>query len=269
VNWSGGAEPDGHAALLSYREWLLAESSSKTSGAIINGDDWGADAFTTGRIFDCVKAGAVSAVSAMVYMQDSEGAADVARDNRIDAGLHLNLTTHLSASRVPQPLSLHQERVASYLGRSRMSRYTYHPGLATSFRYVVASQIDEFLRLYGGPLPRVDGHHHMHLCANVMVARLLPPGIVIRRNFSFARGEKSSLNRVARRSYDSLLSRRYRMVDAFVTLAPVEPRTRLRGLFSRACRESVEIETHPIQPDEYEFLTRGGLFAFARRRVHE
>ena len=55
----------------------------------MNADDWGRDLQTSQMMHDCVRLGAVSSVSAMVFMADSERAAD-APEERIDAGLHLN-----------------------------------------------------------------------------------------------------------------------------------------------------------------------------------
>ena len=72
---------------------------------IVNADDWGRDAETTDRIFECVVPGAVSSVSAMVFMQDSERAAGIAREHGIEAGLHLNFTTPFSAPGTPAPLA--------------------------------------------------------------------------------------------------------------------------------------------------------------------
>ena len=250
------------ARLAAYREWASRVQKPSAACAIINADDWGASVHTTDRILDCVRIGSVSAVSGMVFMTDSERAADIACAHGIDAGLHLNLTTAFSAAGLPRLLAEHQHAVALHLRRSRFSRYVYHPGLTRSFDYVVTSQFEEFLRLYGDQPQRVDGHHHMHLCANVIMGRLLPRGLIIRRNFSFAHGEKSCVNRSARRCYDSLLSRRYRMVDALVALRPIRPSDRLAGIFSRACRESVEIETHPANADEYDFLTGNQVFQF-------
>src|SRR5213594_3601887 len=68
---------------------------------ILNADDWGRDRGTTGRILDCALRGAVSSVSAMVFMEDSERAAAIARERGIDAGLHLNFTTSFSAEGCP------------------------------------------------------------------------------------------------------------------------------------------------------------------------
>src|SRR5271167_1397805 len=57
---------------------------------IINADDWGRDHETTERTLRCILRGAVSSVSAMVFMGDSERAAAIAKENAIHAGLHLN-----------------------------------------------------------------------------------------------------------------------------------------------------------------------------------
>jgi hypothetical protein len=37
-------------------------------------------------------------------------------------------------------------------------------------------------------------------------------------------------------------------------LPPLEPASRLQGIFSLAQQSSVEVETHPIHPTEYAFL---------------
>ena len=65
----------------------------------------------------------------------------------------------------------------------------FHPGLMRKFDYLVSAQIDEFRRLYGCAPDRIDGHHHMHLGANVLMMESLPAGTLGRRNFSFDRVE--------------------------------------------------------------------------------
>ena len=115
-------------------------------------------------------------------------------------------------------------------------------------------------RLYGAAPERIDGHHHMHLCANVQFQRLLPAGTLVRRNFSFQRGEKSAWNRFYRRLGDAMLSRRHRVVDYLFPLAPVEPVARLERIFSLAREFVVEVETHPVNRLEHRFLARGEIF---------
>jgi hypothetical protein len=231
-------------------------ASARPGGVlIINADDWGRDRETTDRTVECVDRGFISSVSAMVFMEDSKRAAAVARERGIDAGLHLNLTTPLWQRSTPIRLIEHQHRLSRYLRRHRLARVMFHPGLARSFEYVVLAQLDEFSRLYGAEPDRIDGHHHMHLCANVVVGNLLPCGTIVRRNFVFQPGEKSLCNRVYRRIVDTMLRRRHDLCDFLFTLPPLEPPVRLQRIFSLAREFVVEIETHPVNPDEYRFLT--------------
>lgn len=230
---------------------------------IVNADDWGRDTLTTDRILACVLGGSVSSASAMVFMADSERAAGLARLHGVDAGLHLNFTLPFTSSACPPRLLRHQEKLARFLKSFWRASLVYHPGLASSFDYVVKAQMEEYQRLFGATAGRVDGHHHMHLCANVMVQRLLPKGIVVRRNLSFGPGEKGYVNRLLRRQQDRRLARRYRIADYFFDLLPIEPRTRLERILALADRFDVEVESHPARDGEYTFLMNGGLKRYA------
>jgi chitin disaccharide deacetylase len=116
------------------------------------------------------------------------------------------------------------------------------------------------VRLYGAEPRRIDGHHHMHLCSNVVLGKLLPAGAVARRNFSFGPGEKSFANRLYRKAMDRVLGRRHVMADFLFALPPLEPPGRLRRIFSLARDFAVEVATHPVNPDEYRFLAGGEIF---------
>ena len=237
------------------------EQSACSAGLlIVNADDWGRDQETTQRIFDCVQRGTVSSVSAMVFMSDSERAAEIASESRVDAGLHFNFTTPFSASGCPAPLAEHQRKVAAYLLRHRAAKTIFHPGLVRSFEYVVAAQMDEFRRIYRTSAARVDGHHHMHLCANVLLGKLLPANTIARRNFSFQSGEKSLANRLYRNLVDRMLSSRHQLTDFFFSLPPLEPEERLHRIFALAHCYVVEVETHPVNPEEYRFLMGQRVF---------
>jgi len=227
---------------------------------IMNADDWGRDRLTTDRILDCCLPGAVSSVSAMVFMEDSERAAAISREQGIEAGLHLNFTTPFSGRGVPAGLAQRQQRIARHLLRHRLAQILFHPGLMRSFEYVAAAQLDEFRRLYGAAPDRIDGHHHMHLCANVLIQKLLPWGTVVRRNFSFDRGEKSLGNHLYRSLVDRSLARRHRLTDYFFSLPPLEPASRLRTIFALASQSTVEVETHPVNPEEHRYLAGGEMF---------
>jgi predicted glycoside hydrolase/deacetylase ChbG (UPF0249 family) len=140
-----------------------------------------------------------------------------------------------------------------------LAQTVYHPGLASSFKYVVAAQLEEYQRIFGVVPRRIDGHHHMHLCANVLFGRLLPAGTIIRRNFSFRQGEKSGINRQYRGVIDRVLTKRHRLTDYFFSLPPFEPPSRIEEIFSIARQSIVEVETHPVHADEYKFLTSGEI----------
>lgn len=234
--------------------------SYRTGILIVNADDWGRDAETTDRTLECVLRGAVSSASTMVFMEDSERAAALARERGVDVGLHLNFTTPFSTPVALTRLAEHHERVAHFLLWNRLSQVVYHPGLASSFEYLVAAQLEEFRRLYGAEPRRVDGHHHMHLCANVIFAGLLPAGTIARRNFSFQAGERGGMNRFYRRVVDRILARKHRLTDFFFSLRPLEPTERLDRIFAVASQSVVEVETHPVNPEEYRFLAGGKIF---------
>lgn len=247
-----------HGAL---KEQTAAKSEGAPAGVlIINGDDWGRDFLTTDRTLDCILQGTVSSVSAMVFMKDSERSAAVAWERGIDAGLHLNLTTPFSSRWCPAGLAERQSELASYLRGNRFAQVLFNPLLDKSFEYVVRAQVEEYSRLYGALPERIDGHHHMHLCANVIWGGLLPSGTTVRRNFSFQPGEKSLWNRLYRHAVDIRLAQRHRLTDYFLSLVPFEPLDRLQKVFALAEQYVVEVETHPVNAQEYRFLAGGEIF---------
>jgi len=83
----------------------------------------------------------------------------------------------------------------------------------------------------------------------------MPVGTTVRRSFSFRAGEKGFVNRLYRRQVDRWLARRHPVTDYFFALTPFEPSERLRQIFSLARNFVVEVETHPVEQDEYRYLT--------------
>jgi chitin disaccharide deacetylase len=239
------------------------ESGSRRVGVIINADDWGCSKEITDRTLDCALRGVVSSASAMVFMEDSERAATLAMQHNVDTGLHLNLTASFTSPHCPARLREVQQKLVRFLHGSRMRSAIYHPGLRSAFSYSVKAQLDEYERLYRKSATRVDGHHHMHLSTNVLFQRLLPAGVIVRRNFSFSKGEKSALNRWYRRWQDRQLAKRHKMADYFFPLIPMNEPGRLEKVFALAGSCSVEVETHPINRDEYEFLMSAELMRLA------
>jgi len=237
---------------------ITDERNLRTGALIVNADDWGRDRENTDRILECITNHTVSSVSAMVFMADSERAAGLAQEYGVDTGLHINFTSPFSAPYCNPKLQGHQGKLAKYLTSNRLAKVLYHPGLTESFDYVLRSQFEEYERLYGVQPARMDGHHHMHLCPNVLMGGLLPAGTVVRRSFSFLRGEKGLANLCWRRVINSMLARRYRITDFFFSLSPLSP-IRLKTIGCLASNSVVEVETHPVNSDEYGFLNSGAF----------
>ena len=62
---------------------------------IINADDWGRSCLETDAALSCYAKGTITSMSAMVFMQDSQRAAALAKEVRLPVGLHLNLNESL------------------------------------------------------------------------------------------------------------------------------------------------------------------------------
>src|SRR6266550_503295 len=147
---------------------------------IINADDWGRSVAETDAALRCYKGGRITSVSAMVFMEDSERAADLAKENDLDVGLHLNFTDKFTANHYPGTLGNYHSKIVRFLRRSKYSQLLYNPFLRKEFVYSYEAQIGEFARLYSKPPSHIDGHHHMHLCANVLLSNVIPTGMKVR-----------------------------------------------------------------------------------------
>src|SRR5260370_20356546 len=185
---------------------------------IITADDWGRSAAETDAALRCYRQGRITTVSAMVFMQDSERAAELARGNDLDTGLHLNFSEEFSGDNCSERLKECHGRIIRFLKRHKYAQLAYNPLLRKAFSYSYEAQAEEFVRLFGKSPSHIDGHHHMHLCTNVLLSKVIPAGMKMRRNFSFWPGEKSSLNLAYRALVDRWLARRYQLADYFFDL---------------------------------------------------
>ena len=111
---------------------------------IINADDWGRSLAETDAALECYKAGRITSVSAMVFMEDSERAAELAKENKLDVGLHLNFTDRFTANQYASMLANHHEKIVAFLRRNKYSQLLYNPFLRKEFAYSCKAQIDEF-----------------------------------------------------------------------------------------------------------------------------
>ena len=224
---------------------------------IITADDFGRNREATDHILACYAEKRITSASAMVFMKDSERAAALALAAGIEVGLHVNFTLTFDGETADAAMHGHHARVAACLGRSRLSPALYHPRLADSFGLLFEAQESEFRRLYGRAPVFYNGHHHMHLCTDVLVGKLLPKGAAVRRTFTFSVGEKGLLNLVYRRLLDAAVVRRHVSTDSFFSILPLEDIARLKGIFGRGSQSRVEIEVHPENALERDFLLSG------------
>lgn len=219
----------------------------------VNADDLGLNEEITKRILDCYHQGRIVGASAMTFMRDSERAAELALENNLSVGLHLNLTLNFTAEVVPPNLRDQYRLVAGYLNSRKLNQVLYNPLLQKAFDYVFQAQWEDFVRLYGQQPTRLDGHHHMHLCMNMLFLNKYPKGMRVRRNFTFSSGEKGPINRLYRNLVDRWLTARFHCTDHFFSLKPVEPE-RIRRIVMLAKSADVELMVHPGVDEEYNYL---------------
>ena len=221
---------------------------------IITADDYGKTRHATDSILQCFSNKRITSASAMVFMEDSERAASLALETDMEMGLHLNFTLPFSADNIPGKLHEHHNKVVSYLAKHKLAQIVYNPFLTDAFRFVFLSQQEEFARLYGRYPDFYNGHHHMHLCTNLLLSNMIPKGARVRGTFTFDSGEKNLFNRMYRYFLDIFVSRRFISTDCFFSIVPVQNQERLRNIFNRAAGNTVEIEVHPENAEEIEFL---------------
>lgn len=221
---------------------------------IINADDWGRNKTVTDNTVRCFLSGRVTSASAMVFMADSERALRLAQDHGLDTGLHLNFTLAFDGHARFAKLVSSQQRIASFLRMSKYCSLLYNPSLRNDFEYVYKCQYEEYMRLCHKEPTHIDGHHHMHLCTNMLVNRLIPEGTKVRRSFSGFLNKKSLLNRSYRNIVDWILVRRYKCADMFFSITPPQDIERLQRIISLSRSKNVELMVHPEREDDISCL---------------
>lgn len=223
---------------------------------IINADDFGKGMETTNNIVMCFREKRITSSSAMVFMQDSERAASLDLENGLEAGLHLNFDEQFTGDVPTLRVKEYLTRTATFLTGSKLHQVIYNPMLQQQFEYLYNVQYEEFLRLYRRPPSHINGHHHRHLCSNVLLGKIIPDGSRVRRSFTFMKGERSFANRLYRRGVDAVLKRRYITTDMFFAASPsVEPNY-LKQKVELAKNHNVELMVHLSSRSEVEYLMR-------------
>lgn len=228
---------------------------------IVNADDWGRSPGETDAALACYRERRITSVSAMVFMEDSARASELAREADIDVGLHINLTQRFSGEVRPRPLVDYHGRIAGFLTAHKYASLIYNPALRKLFRYVYQAQVDEFVRLYGKAPSHLDGHQHQHVCANMLLDGVIPAGAKVRRSFHFWPGEKGLANRAYRRFVNGWLARRYQLTDFFFALAQCLGGDRMARVAELARTTTVEIMTHPVSAIERDYLMSDGYLS--------
>lgn len=221
---------------------------------IINADDLGRQQAATDNTLACFTRHRLTSTSAMVFMRDSERAAELSLSAGIDVGLHINFSEPFTTKSVSDVLQNSHKRVCRFLRANKYALLIYHPLLHSHFQIDFQSQYEEFLRLYGRPPSHLDGHQHMHLATNMIIHRILPFGTKVRRSFSFQRHEKGLIKWCYRYFIDRQLSQRHRMTDYFFSLSQNMSKDRFERIIALSTNANVELMTHPQNQSEYVFL---------------
>jgi len=231
---------------------------------IVNADDYGRSPRETDVTLRFFNDARISSTTAMVFMSDSQRAAELAHDSAIDIGLHLNLSQPFSGKTSSGKLQEYHQRVVRFITSSKYSRCFYNPLLRKEFQYVYQAQFDEFVRLFERPPSHIDGHHHTHLCTNMLVDEIIPADLRVRRSFCFRAGEKGAVNRFYRGIVDRALVRKHKVTDFFFSLQQCLNDGKLGTVFDLAKTSTVELMTHPAEPKELEYLASDAYFTSLR-----
>jgi chitin disaccharide deacetylase len=140
---------------------------------IINADDLGVNSQRSHGIFQCVEFGAVTSASVIPNGSDSDAAARHARERKVQAGLHLNLTEEYPLSK-PEDIRGLVEMNGQFVGLQKL-RAAFDAGTIqkSSLEREVRAQVEWFFDAHGQAPTHIDGHHHIHI--EPMIADVLTP----------------------------------------------------------------------------------------------
>lgn len=231
-------------------------TASTTPLLIVNADDFGWNRTATDRTIECFDSGRITSATVLVYMEDSDRAASLARRHGLPVGLHLNLTDPLTATDVPAEVRDRHRRACSLFGGGNLRKrsWTWSPRIRRLVEDVVRDQLDRFRELFGTEPTHVDGHNHVQVCPDVIRARPLC-GFKV-RNALWSFPSTRTVMGVARALRRELTARRLLTTRYFFDIAELHragPETTAErvGLSSTA---SVEVMCHPGFDHELEAL---------------
>jgi predicted glycoside hydrolase/deacetylase ChbG (UPF0249 family) len=223
---------------------------------IVNADDWGLRAEVTDAILECWRAGAITSASAMVHMEDSGRAFELAAPQGPPLGLHLNLTTPFTAADVPPDRRQRQERAVAYFAGPQRRRLLFDPRLRGLIDACIADQLEAFAESGVRVARHADGHQHVQVCPTVLLSRSLSTLVTLRRAQSFTGAHRSVTKRAYRAAVNLLVRRRFGSVP-FLSLRDLHPALGGAGLDRLAARahlRDIEVMVHPAWEDERQVL---------------
>jgi predicted glycoside hydrolase/deacetylase ChbG (UPF0249 family) len=224
---------------------------------IVNADDWGLSPADTDAILECTRAGAITSVTALVWMGDSDRAASLASDLAVPVGLHLNLIEPFDAPDVPPRVAATQRRVVARLRRGGLEPRLYHRGWAADFEQCIEDQLERFSELYGGLPEHFDGHRHQHLVPNALFARALSALRRCRRPVNRLAHESPAVKEAGRALLAQVVRARFTTTRWCFSLRPMEPAFGGPGIaatLAPAAVDPVEVIVHPSWPEEHAML---------------
>lgn len=225
---------------------------------IINADDLGMNEQTTDGIIACCDKRLITSATAMVFMRDTARAAELASSRDIGIGLHLNFTTPFDGPPIDGDLYNHHRKLIGVFLSWRYWRYLYNPSIRESIHYCFHSQYDEFLRVFKKHPTHIDGHHHIHLAANVIFGSVLPEGGKIRKIRDLD-CRRSLLDSFCRGRMAGYLRSRFVTTDFLYSIEPMKD-DNLTKKISTARSKNVELMVHPGQDDNYSYMNTDGYF---------
>ncbi|HEX8690638.1 MAG TPA: ChbG/HpnK family deacetylase [Solirubrobacterales bacterium] len=222
---------------------------------IVNADDWGYDEATTAAISDCYRAGGLTSTTAMLFMEDSARAAAHAKDHPgLGIGLHLNLVEEYSDPKTPPAVRDRQRRLIEYSRLLRLRRWVYDPSSRHAVNRVIADQFQRFVDLYGRMPTHLDGHHHCHLAANVLLSPAVPTGTKI-RNALEDKHLPNPITDTLRWARARMIARRFTTTDRFLSVETFWPDLQglppTDGFDDPIAAPTLEVMVHPAFPHEY------------------
>ena len=235
---------------------------------IINADDFGKNKRATDNIYRCHQRCKITTTGAMVFMKDSERSAEIAYSGDMDVGLHLNFTQNFDGKIInSQKLKEYHNQIRQYLNKSKYNSILYNPLLINQFDYVYKYQVEEFYNLFKKEPAHINGHHHMHLCTNMLMHKIIPGNKYVRTTFTFKRRQRNAMNRLYRKFISLYVERNYISTNNFYSLKAIiddyhNRADRLHEIIYLSKNHSIEISVHPEKFDEFRYLMSGEFSAF-------